>query len=217
MNFPNDTQHIAIIGRNGTGKTQAAAWHLGNRDIEKTRWVIIDYKRDALLNSLPGIQETTLDYVPHRKGVYIVHPLPDAPEEIDAYLWQIWEKENTGVFIDEGLMVGKSKAFAAILTQGRSKHIPVIVCTQRPVWLTRFVWSECRFFQVFPLNSETDYKSIEDFIPQKIRNMHAKLPDFHSIYYDVNRARTSILTPAPETSTIRELFMSKIGSRVSFV
>jgi len=215
MKFPNDTQRLAIIGRTGSGKTQAGAWHLANRSIDEMRWVILDYKQDALLNQIPGLQEIDLSKLPHRKGLYIAHPLPNQEEQVEEFLWRIWSKENTGLYVDEGYMLGRSKAFSALLTQGRSKHIPVIVCTQRPVWLTKFVWSESDFFQVFRMNTGDDYKKIHDFIPHRLdRN---PVPDFHSYYYDVGKSRLSLLTPAPDQQTILDLFAEKIGHRVTFV
>jgi DNA helicase HerA-like ATPase len=159
LRLPNDTQRIAIVGRTGSGKTYAAAWHLSKRNFDTMPWIIFDFKYDPLLQNLGAI-ELPLGTLPDKPGLYIVHPFPDDKEGIDNYLWQIWKHENIGVFIDEGYMVGDSSAFRAILTQGRSKRIPMIILSQRPVWLSRFVFSEADFFQVFQLNILNDRMQI---------------------------------------------------------
>src|ERR1700744_5170015 len=76
MRLPDSTQRIVIIGRTGSGKTQAGAWHLSTRDLTEEPWVIIDYKRDRLLNSIWAKEITLKDKVPDEPGLYTMHPRP---------------------------------------------------------------------------------------------------------------------------------------------
>ncbi len=214
MRLPNSKQRLAVIGRTGSGKTQAAVWHLSQQAIESKPWLIIDFKTDELINSIDRANHIELGEVPKKPGVYICHPLPSEMEELEAYLWKIWAKENIGVYIDEGYMMENNKAFEACLTQGRSKRIPMIVLTQRPVWLSRFVFSESDFFQVFHLNDKRDRKTIEGFLPSDVSR---RLPDYHSHYYDVGRNALHRLAPVPGADTILETFDDRLRPPRKFV
>jgi hypothetical protein len=111
-------------------------------------------------------------------------------------------------------MLRKSKAFDAILTQGRSKRIPVIVLSQRPVWLSRFVFSEASYFQVFWLNDFRDRQTVQSFIPADTEN---RLPDFNSLWYDVGRDRVSRMLPVPARTTILETFRERMRPKVTLI
>src|SRR5207302_775120 len=108
-------------------------WLLSHANWPRRPWVIIDYKRDELINDIPGLQELRLGArIPRRAGLYVVHPRPDQQDEVEALLWRIWEKERTGVLIDEAYLVPNKHAFSTLLVTGRSKKIPMIMNTQRP-------------------------------------------------------------------------------------
>lgn len=210
MRLPNDTQRISIIGKTGSGKTFAAVWHLSQRSFDKMPWIIFDFKMDALLNKLGATEISIKDSPPKKAGLYIVHPLPDETEEVEEFLWKIWRKEKTGVYIDEGYMVSNSSAFRALLTQGRSKKIPMIILSQRPVWLSRFVFSEADFFQVFWLNDARDRKTVQAFLPVDISK---RLEDFNSFYYDVNRDQVNILLPVPKENKLLDVFEERLTTK----
>ena len=213
IRLPNSRQRIAIVGRTGSGKTQAAAWHLSRQAIDKMPWVIFDYKRDDLLNAIPRAEHIGLE-VPIHPGVYITHPLPSQESQVENYLWKLWQKENVGVFVDEGYMIGDNPAFNALLTQGRSKRIPMIVLSQRPVWMSRFVFSEADFYQVFHLNDKRDKKTIEAFVPA---DLSSRLPDYHSHYYDVGRNALHRFSPVPGEGEILQTFADKLPARRKFL
>lgn len=214
LRLPGPTHRTAVVGRTGSGKTQAAVWHLSRQNFDKMPWVIFDYKTDDLINSIEGAQHIALGEVPKQAGIYIVHPLPSEQTEVEEYLWKLWARENVGVYVDEGYMLGDNKAFESILTQGRSKRIPVIVLSQRPAWITRFVFSEADFFQVFHLNDKRDKKTVEAFLPQ---NLSSRLPDFHSFYYDVGRDALHTFAPVPDADTLMEAFSARLTKRRKFL
>lgn len=213
VNFPGDTHRLAIVGRTGSGKTVAAAWHLSGQPFHKKPWVIVNTKGDALLNKigeLPNVHHIGLNEKVGKRGLYIIAPRPDQQEQLDAFLWQIWARENCGVYIDEGYMVGKIPSFNALLTQGRSKKIPMIVLSQRPVWLSRFVFSEADFYQVFWLNDERDRETVQAMVPFP---MERRLQEYHSYWYDVGTDQVAIFGPVPPTDTILETFSSRLHTR----
>lgn len=214
MNLPRNDQRVSIIGKTGSGKTVAALWLFSMASWDSQPWVIYDYKRDdgiaeieALQSEYPDLVRTIeLDEVPRLPGIYIVHPFPDQQEAVEAQLWGIWEQGYTGIYVDEGLMVN-NPAFRAALTQGRSKRIPMIVLSQRPVWLDRFVFSESDFYLVFYLNHVGDRRKVMEYIPAKITN---QLPPYHSFYYDVGANELVVLKPVPAGEAI----LAKIRSRL---
>ena len=210
MNFPNDTQHHSIIGANGSGKTQAAMWFLSRRNFLMKPWIIYDWKYEDLIAEIPDIQEISVfDKIPERPGLYVVHPEPDQTDEVDLQFRQIWEQENTGVYIDEGYMVGSnSRAFRSLLSQGRSKHIPMIILSQRPAWMDRFVFTESQFFSVFRLQHKDDLKKVQEFIPYDISE---RLPEFWSYYYDVKSNEIARMEPVPDRKLIIQTFNSRLA------
>lgn len=213
IRLPNSRQRIAIVGRTGSGKTFAAAWHLSRQKIEKMPWVIFDYKGDDLLNKIPRAQHIGLE-VPTKPGVYITHPLPNDTEAVENYLWKLWRRERVGIYVDEGYMIGDTPAFNALLTQGRSKHIPMIILSQRPVWMSRFVFSEADYYQVFHLNDIRDRKTIQAFCPA---DLNVRLPDYHSHFYDVGRNALHRFAPVPAEGEILESFSEKLQPRRKFL
>lgn len=209
MRIPDNTNRLSIVGATGSGKTIAEIWHLSMRDLTSFTWVIFNWKGDKSIDGIPHAKFIDLDEIPIKPGVYIYHPLPGDDARVEQIMWEIWQRGKIGVVIDEGYMVGeRNPAFRAILTQGRSKEIPVIVLSQRPVWMDRFVFSESEFFQIFRLADSRDRKSVQQFIPNDIDK---RLPKFHSYYYDVAEDKISVLLPVPPIEEIYKTFRRKLS------
>jgi hypothetical protein len=209
--LPKNDDRITIIGVTGSGKTLAGLWHLSRRNLEKFPWVIIDFKNDEHIAGIENIQEIGLnESIPKKaNGVFVLRPLPHQKQEVEDFLWKIWERENVGVYVDEGFMVD-NPAMDAILTQGRSKHVPVIMLAQRPVWLSRFVFSEASFFQIFALADKRDEETVAKFTRNKI-DFSKPLPDYHSSYYDVGKRSLYRFSPVPSESEILETINAKLA------
>lgn len=209
MNFPNDTERLVIVGATGSGKTHAALWHLSRRNYDEKPWIVYDYKYDAFIEEVEGTQELDMsDPIPERPGIYLVHPRPGDEEIVEGHMWRIWDTENIGVYIDEGYMVGNTnKGFRALLTQGRSKHIPMITLSQRPVWMDRFVFSEAEYFQMFRLQHRGDIKKLEEYIPHSIST---RLQPRYSYYYDAPNDQIAVLKPVPDREAVLDTFHSKL-------
>jgi hypothetical protein len=208
--LPNLTQRISVVGRTGSGKTAFAAWLLSVSPFHKQPYIIIDYKGDVLLNSVDRVREIGLqDKIPTKPGVYIVHPRPKTDDDLlNKFLYRVWETENTGLFFDEAYMVPwRMGAFEGILTQGRSLHIPAIVLTQRPAWVSQFIFSEADFFAIFHLNKPQDRARITEITGGNIDQL---LPDYYSRYFDVAKNQMIILQPCPPPETIMQTLHDRL-------
>lgn len=222
--LPNDSQRCAVFGKTGSGKTQAGVWQLSLRSYTSMPWIIIDFKSDELINRIPYAvhledESGSPDFssVPDMAGIYIIHPTPADVENgaLDEFMYLIWARGRCGLFVDECFMVGRnSKSFNAILTQGRSKKIPVIACSQRPAWISNFVFSEADFFQVFWLNFENDRKKVAAFTPI---NPDLRPPEYESIWYNVNKDILLELLPVPDAGTILATFEERLRPQVQQV
>lgn len=208
--WPTDSQRVTIIGKTGSGKTQGAAWLLSGRSYTTRPWIVFDFKYDDLLNEIPGTKELRItDKIPKKPGLYVVHPTPADAEDVETMMWSIWEREHVGVYIDEGYMISaRSPAFQAILTQGRSKSIPVIMLTQRPAWVTRFAFSEADYIQLYMLTDTRDEKIVKQFMPLPIET---RLPGpYYSWWWDNARNFKAILQPVPDRDTILDTFRDRL-------
>jgi hypothetical protein len=211
MRLPDRRSRTVVIGRTGTGKTVAALWHLSNYSLVQP-WVIFDFKNDEHIDSIENIQHIDFDYIPSKKddGIFCLHPLPSQQAEVEKYLWKLWARENVGVFCDETFMMGKNNdAFDTLLTQGRSKEVPMILCTQRPVWISRFAFSEASFIQIFDLNDARDIQNIESFTPLSW-DEESPLQEHESFYYDIAKDTLIRLRPVPPMKEIRKAFAEKL-------
>ena len=191
IRLPDKHQRLVIVGKTGSGKTLAGLWHLQMAD-RSIPWIFIDYKGDANISLL---QPETFDPRAAMESgkLYRYKPLPNDPN-VENVLWQLWARENVGIFVDEAYMLPNGDAMNAILTQGRSKCMPVIALTQRPVFVPRFFFSEADFYQTFWLNDARDRKTVTSFQPDEVNQ---RLPAFHSYYYDVGNDTLNIMLPVP--------------------
>lgn len=206
---PTSSQRTTIVGRTGSGKTYFGVWLLSHQNFEHMPWYMFDYKGDNLLGSIPFVKNASVYHPPPQEpGLYRIQPHPSDKVAVENFLEQIWEQENAGLYIDEGYMIEKdSDAFNAILTQGRSKNIPVICLTQRPAWVSRFVFSEADYFAVFHLNDKRDQKTVEYFFPTSIEE---RLDDYHSRWYDVGQDKIFRMSPVPDSNTMLQRFNEKL-------
>lgn len=208
--LPSNRQRLAIMGRTGSGKTQFAGWVLSEAPFDRQPYVIIDYKYDDLLNGSDRIREIGLDEIPKYPGLYILHPRPSVDDgAVEAWFWKVLDREKIGLYIDEAYMVPDKAALQAVLTQGRSKNIPVIALTQRPTWISRFIFSEADYYSVFHLQDARDRQTVQSFLPAGL--LDERQPPFHSRWHDVGHDLTFDLLPVPNAETI----LDRIDTRLS--
>lgn len=217
IRLPRSDDRTAVIGRTGSGKTIFGIWLLSTQDIDSRPWIIIDYKGDELINSIEKAED--IDYDVNldklKPGIYILRVLPREEANLTDFFQRVWMHEDIGIFIDEGYMIGnRDKYFNACLTQGRSKHIPMIVLTQRPLWLSRFVFSEASYFFIFDITHSKDRGVVKEYVKDEYRDrVDEKLKRFHSLYYDVGDPNMRVVGPAPDGDVILGLIDAKLPKR----
>jgi hypothetical protein len=195
--LPGGTDRTTVIGMTGSGKTVFGAWLLSRQRFDLRPWLWLDFKNEELIDQIgrPAMQTLRLGDLPDRRGLYRVSITPGDDELLEQWLWKIWRRENIGIFCDECSLIPKGQAFKAILRQGRSKRIPVIACTQRPVDCDREVFTESNYLAVFRVKDRRDARIIEDF--SGTLELGEPLPDYWSHWFDARRNTVIVLKPAP--------------------
>ncbi|MDE2019757.1 MAG: hypothetical protein KGJ13_05435 [Patescibacteria group bacterium] len=219
VKFPGASDRLYIVGRTGSGKTQAGLWHLSGHNFTEQAGLIVDTKGDKkiaqLCAEIPQIKTIDVNDTPDKPGLYRVRPLPTPDDAIrlDALFRRIWERENCLVYIDEGYAIEVTDAFNSILTQGRDKNIPVIVLSQRPAWITKFVESEADFVQVFNLNRFDDRKKIAGVVPplanKEYLGTNYRLAPYCSYWYNVADDSLVEFGPVPDFPKIINTFRAR--------
>jgi hypothetical protein len=212
--FPGGDQRTTILGATGSGKSTCGLWMLAHQRLDKRPWVIFDFKRESFFDDIgfpPIVPLSLSDKPPSKPGLYLVTPRPGEDDLVEAFLWRVWEKENIGLYVDEApLMPEGGNAFQAAIQQGRSKHIPIIACTQRPVGVARGLFSEASFVCVYDVTDKRDYKLIEGFVPAE---MSQPLPRYHWRWWDRERRVLLAMKPVPSP----EIVAAKLADNAPYV
>jgi hypothetical protein len=203
--LPGPEDRTVVIGQTGSGKTVAGAWLLSRQRLDVRPWVCLDFKRETLWDQVgsPPMMPLKVGELPKKPGLYRMQVLPSQDDELEAWLWKVWERGNIGIFADEASLIPQGKAFKAILRQGRSLRIPVIACTQRPVDCDREIFSEAQYRWCFGLEDDRDYLIIKGLMGRgDIREDFANLGRHWSIWWDAKQRWRTILRPVPPPATV---------------
>lgn len=213
VKLPGPDSRTAVIGSTGSGKTQFSVWLLSTVDFNRRPWFIFDFKGDELLDEI-GATEITLHQFPKEPGLYILRPLPGSDDQVNEFFYKCWANENVGVYIDEGYMLPKFtntyKWFRACLTQGRAKHIQMIICSQRPVFLDKFVFTESNYFAIFNMNYSEDRKQVAAYLDNRRPSL---LPKYHCLWYQVAEQRSNNFSPVPTAEKLIATFAKRLDKK----
>ena len=210
MRLPGPTERHVIVGTTGSGKTVFGGWMLSQKPYDKMPWLVVDFKGEELFANIPRIEEIRVDRgLPRHAGLYVVRPT--VPEIDDGKLtdlfFRIWQRENMGVMIDEGYMIPKlDKGLRTLLTQGRSKHIPMINLSQKPSYISPFLLSESEFKTVFYLEHPYDIEKVHEHMRMPPTADPLSLPDHHSYWYQRKPREFRYLGPCPDENEILNRF-----------
>ncbi len=221
IRLPSTSDRIVCCGRTGTGKTVGGLWHLSNFDLAAFPFVLVDFKNEEHMDEIPRVQEVGFDFCPGKGdvGLYRLRCTPYDLEgstkeksRLDTFLIKIWQRGGCGLFLDEAYIIGNSEALNLCYTQGRSLRIPMITNTQRPVWCSRFAFSEASFIQCYDLTDYGDIDRVEGFIPFDW-DEEPPLQKYQSFYFDVAEKELIRLNPVPPMEELVKIFDEKLPER----
>lgn len=165
-------KRVIVAGRTGSGKTVLAGW-LAQRSPQ--RWIVFNPKHtsgyDALSASVivdgwkPRELEKSLK--DSRFTILNFKPAESLPQFMDACIgWLHDQYDNVGIVADELYTLHDSgrplPGLTAWLTRGRERKQSFIGLTQRPVWISRFCFSEADYIAAMALQLASDRKAMVD-------------------------------------------------------
>jgi DNA helicase HerA-like ATPase len=218
--FPANNDRVAIVGSTGQGKSTFALWLIAeSADYDRKPWVIVDYKGETIVNEMIRRKLATIipidKPVPKEAGIYVLQPSPHEADEMAAWLWEVWRRGKIGLVFDELYMVPEFKGKAgtggplkSILTQGRSKEIPVYGLSQRPVDVNVHVFSEAQFIVEFYLKRKEDIIRVRSYVPEDDKVFYSKktLPRHWCKFWDDKRQVALLVKPCPNAEIILDIF-----------
>lgn len=228
--FPGPRDRVTINGKSGSGKSTFAIWLFAeSADFDKKPWVFIDYKKEDLIQA--ALKEDMFRRlkitaaIPKDPGAYVVEPDPHNPDEVVKFLWRVYDRGRCGVFLDEATMIPELRGqantggpFQSLLSQGRSKEIPVWTLAQRPVNVNNMVLTENNFYVAFRLRSGKDLAKVKDEIPENSKNYDYvwgdewNPPARYARWYDDERDLSLRLRPCPPPDEILGVLFERLDN-----
>lgn len=160
-----EPEHVAILGPNGSGKSVFATYICKERArLRGSHVVIIATKpADATMTKMgwPIVREWPPPYGKHEQLIFWPKTSRDESEnlylqkqQIKKCLNDLWmPNANTIVMFDEIAYVEDELKLRTLIIrywrEGRSLGITVIGTTQRPVYVSRYMWTESKWLAAF--------------------------------------------------------------------
>lgn len=216
--LPGIEHRTGVFGATGTGKTRLGTWLCSVAPFDQIPYCVIDYKLEQLFSQIDRIKEIGLtEKLPKSPGLYILRPTSTDDDAVEAWLWEVYNREDFGLYVDEGYGIDRySKAMRAILTQGRSKHLPVTWVSQRPTQIPPFVVSEATFIAAFQLTLPQDVAKLSEVMGRSEADISQRLPEYHARWYDVPKRKGFIMNPVPDDDDILNRFDMRLAPKRRF-
>lgn len=214
--MPGTDDRTSIVGKTGSGKTTAGLFILSQTKLyKKMPVIIIDYKGDPMIEKVPAKIVRPDSPVPTEPGLYklLASPFLEQDDPVEAYLKKVWHNGSTGLFFDEAYMLPDRYArsgggtLRALFTTGRSRKIPIISLTQRPVDVIKYNFSEASHHVIFRLPDKADRDTVRGRVPNEqfdriFGRNGTGLPEFHSMWYDVSADNSFTMLPFPHPDEV---------------
>lgn len=224
--FPGPRDRMTVNGMTGSGKSTFAFWVFSeSADFDKKPWVIVDYKNEIIVSEMLANKDAKLiklnGDLPDKPGIYVLKPEHFEVGEMADWLWKVHRRGRTGLIFDEISMVPELRGegnsggpMKSILSQGRSKEIPVFSLAQRPVDVNKHVYTEANFTAAFRLRSKKDYEKVMDAVPDDVPvwNNTRKLRRFECRWYDAEQDWGAFLGPSPPQEAILDTITKRMNT-----
>jgi hypothetical protein len=198
-------KRAVVAGRTGSGKSTLGCWLL-NRS--QQHWVILNPKWTKAYSALPdanilrgfnlGKMEKSIDK--HRFTIINFNGSESNPDFLDAVTSHLHERyENIGLCADELYSMHKAGQCGAgltgWLTRGRELKQTFLGMTQRPAWVSKFIFSEADFISSMDLSLADDRKRMYEFTGDN--NFQDRLDPHRWLWYDVGKDKIAKFGPVP--------------------
>lgn len=209
MSFPYSSlgsgTRIALFGRSGSGKSYLGKWMILRST--SMRWIVLDTKHDPIFDDwhivtgLPSARQMTEAWGRHANVV--VRPAPDENNDAILDLWLAMLHDaftRFGILIDETYQVAygtrAGPGFTGLVTRGRVRGQTVIMGSQRPAWVPRYVFSEAVGYCIMSLNLKGDRERVAEMVGDRwYRDVMAPMQRRQWLYYDVDNDRLLKMSP----------------------
>jgi hypothetical protein len=195
-----------IAGRTGSGKTTLAAWFLSR---SRQHWVILNPKHTALYREMPySIVHRSFEPKNIARDIkrfkFVILELSGAEAESDymdgIIAWLHSALHNIALCADElyTLHSGGGRAGSGLtgwLTRGREYQQSFLGLTQRPAWISRFLFSESDLLCEMDLTLEEDRARLYEATGDA--HFLDRVRDHRWLCYDVQRDTISLYAPVP--------------------
>ncbi len=199
-------KRAVIAGRTGSGKTTLACWLLSR---SRQHWIIFNPKHTKGYNNLEGA-ETLRSFVPGRVDSSIMRsrftiinfPGAEANAEFmdDCVNYLHGTYNNIGLCADELYTLHSTggrqgPGLTGWLTRGRELKQSFLGLTQRPAFVSRFLFSEADYIGGMNLTTKEDRKRMYEHTGQQ--RFERPLQPQHWLWYDVGRDHLEHWQPVP--------------------
>lgn len=198
-------QRALVAGRTGSGKSTLACWLLKR---SPGHWVILNPKLTKAYSGLPesgvvtGLDLGKIEKSLKKNRFVIVNPktIESNAQTMDSFILDLHETfENLGFCADElyTLHTGgrAGEGLLGWLTRGRELKQSFLGLTQRPAWLSQFLFSESEYIGTMSLNLEADRKRMADMTGYEL--LREKMPDFYWYWYAQKSDTITYYQPVP--------------------
>lgn len=215
----NTTPHIpagkraVVVGRTGSGKSSLAGFLLRQ---SPQQWVILNPKGTRAYDTLPdAITIHGMDYAKINKAIKergrngaaryrFINIVPTRNQStfeiMDEFIGYMHDSYTAvGLVADELYTLHKGgrpgDGLMAWLTRGRELKQSFLGLTQRPAWVSKFIFSEADYIGEMSLTIAEDRKTM--FANTGVEKMMENIPQYEWLWYDVAREKLRHFNPLP--------------------